>query len=275
MSTLPIGSALWGVFADFKRPIQKSLGSREALRTLVVESGRIRGPREDLRLLRHILVCLRALIADELLWWRFEVPLNPYERVEIEVSRPRARLNSEYLPDQTRIEFDDDTFLLGSIGGNFERTFSILDDVRYSSSELGYLHKSETQHHFELCNRALFVPADIENFGGHILEFLRSLDTKPWAFWREWYQGFLDGKPLDWELQKEIALIPDADWDKGPERIAELIEEIRARFELRKRIAELELEIDTSGKVRLGIGGNNPPEPIEAESAMPKELIFV
>lgn len=51
-----------------------------------------------------------------------------------------------------------------------------------------------------------------------------------WSFWRDWYQGFLDGKPLDWELQRRVALIPDADWGKGPEHIARLIEEIKAKF---------------------------------------------
>jgi len=59
-----------------------------------------------------------------------------------------------------------------------------------------------------------------------------------WSFWREWYQGFLDGKPLDWELQKEIALIPDADWEKGPEWIAGLIEEIRREFDKPKLDAD-------------------------------------
>ncbi|MBL4751970.1 MAG: hypothetical protein JKX71_15575 [Amylibacter sp.] len=49
-------------------------------------------------------------------------------------------------------------------------------------------------------------------------------------FWRDWYQGFLDGKPLDWNLQREVALIPDADWDKGPAHIADMIEEIKAQF---------------------------------------------
>jgi hypothetical protein len=53
----------------------------------------------------------------------------------------------------------------------------------------------------------------------------------PWSFWRDWYQGFLDGKPLDWELQRRVALIPDEDWDKGPEHIAQLIDQIRKDFD--------------------------------------------
>lgn len=52
----------------------------------------------------------------------------------------------------------------------------------------------------------------------------------PWSFWADWYQGFLDGKPLDWELQRRVALIPDADWDQGPAHIAAKIDEIKTAF---------------------------------------------
>ncbi|MFV1602200.1 MULTISPECIES: hypothetical protein [unclassified Phaeobacter] len=51
-----------------------------------------------------------------------------------------------------------------------------------------------------------------------------------WLFWRDWYQGFLDGKPLDWELQRRVALIDDTFWDAGPEAVAAEIERIRAEF---------------------------------------------
>ena len=61
--------------------------------------------------------------------------------------------------------------------------------------------------------------------------FTMHSDQHPeWAFWREWYQGFLDGKPLNWELQKEIAEIPGADWELGPKRIAGLIEGIGKKY---------------------------------------------
>ena len=61
-------------------------------------------------------------------------------------------------------------------------------------------------------------------------EFVSEDSDGPWSFWREWYQGFLDGKPLDWELQRRVALIPDEDWEKGPEHIAGIIEKIRLEF---------------------------------------------
>ena len=57
------------------------------------------------------------------------------------------------------------------------------------------------------------------------------MDSGPeWAFWREWYQGFLDGNPLDWELQRRVALIDDPIWEAGPEAVAEEIERIRAEY---------------------------------------------
>lgn len=94
------------------------------------------------------------------------------------------------------------------------------------------------------------------------------------TFWRDWYQGFLDGKPLDWELQRRVALIPDNDWEKGPEHIAGIIEEIRARFELEKRIEALEAEKSVwEERARHGVGGNNPPEPFESERIV-QEIIW-
>lgn len=95
-----------------------------------------------------------------------------------------------------------------------------------------------------------------------------------WSFWREWYQGFLDGKPMDWELQRRVAMIPDVDWEKGPEHIAWVIEDIRTRFALEQRLAELESEISTlTERNRHSIGGNNPPEEIAQEEVIQEFLI--
>ncbi|MGR3623876.1 hypothetical protein [Pseudophaeobacter sp.] len=50
------------------------------------------------------------------------------------------------------------------------------------------------------------------------------------GFWQDWYKGFLDGKPLDWELQRRVALIDDAIWEAGPEAVAAQIERIKEDF---------------------------------------------
>jgi hypothetical protein len=65
------------------------------------------------------------------------------------------------------------------------------------------------------------------------LVFHRFWLKKPenWDFWLRWWDGVTAGRPLDWELQKHVALIPREDWQKGPEHIAELIRKFEAGFD--------------------------------------------
>ncbi|WP_273524334.1 hypothetical protein [Rhodosalinus sediminis] len=48
----------------------------------------------------------------------------------------------------------------------------------------------------------------------------------PWDFWRDWYQGLLDGTPMDPDLLTRIALIDPEHWDAGPERVNPMIHEM-------------------------------------------------
>ncbi|MFV1886024.1 hypothetical protein VWX38_02155, partial [Phaeobacter sp. A38a-4b] len=81
------------------------------------------------------------------------------------------------------------------------------------------------------------------------IDYLVAKDA--WYFWHEWYDGFQKGTPLDWELQRRIALIDDAIWDAGPETVAAEIERIKAEFLAEKLpLAEtIELNPET-GKFR-------------------------
>lgn len=65
-----------------------------------------------------------------------------------------------------------------------------------------------------------------------------------WAFWRAWHEEALRGRPLPWELQAEIARLPQDIWDAGPSVIATHIARIFARVELTRRIKELQLILD-------------------------------
>lgn len=94
------------------------------------------------------------------------------------------------------------------------------------------------------------------------------------SFWREWYKGLLDGEPLDWGLQRRVALIDDAVWEAGIEAVAVEIEKIRAIFDLEKRIGDLETELRRATADRYGIGGNNPPEMLD-DAPIAKELVIV
>lgn len=84
-----------------------------------------------------------------------------------------------------------------------------------------------------------------------------------WAFWRRWYHGMLIGQPLDWELQRRVALIENDIWEAGPDKLADEIARIEAAYEVEKRASELEAKAQTGVQASRGIGDNNPPSPIE------------
>lgn len=44
-----------------------------------------------------------------------------------------------------------------------------------------------------------------------------------WRFWTGWYEARLRGGAMDAELQRAIALIPDADWKKSPAHVNKII----------------------------------------------------
>jgi hypothetical protein len=86
-------------------------------------------------------------------------------------------------------------------------------------------------------HRGLWEPAQMPEWlmGGYAnLTASWAVDPATWAFWARWYQGMLDGKPLDWELQRAVALIEDEVWQAGPEAVAERIRDIEAAFIVEK-----------------------------------------
>lgn len=52
-------------------------------------------------------------------------------------------------------------------------------------------------------------------------------DPFSWSFWVDWYSRAMLGDPLPWDLQENIALIPDEIWEAGPEAVAEEIDKLR------------------------------------------------
>ena len=96
-----------------------------------------------------------------------------------------------------------------------------------------------------------------------------------WEFWARWYEGFLDGRPLPWDLQERIALIPEEEWRRGPKRIAEIIAEIEARHRVRKAKDALERDLRIAETDRRGLGGNFPPERIEDPAALGRNLEII
>ncbi|UWR44017.1 hypothetical protein [Phaeobacter inhibens] len=111
-----------------------------------------------------------------------------------------------------------------------------------------------------LSNQPSFIP---------IMYFWKN-DGSKWKFWLDWYQGFLDGKPLDWELQRRVALIGDAIWEAGPEAVAAEIERVRSLFELEQEIANLKEQLtavqNTPAAALIGDNGGPPLEDAPARA---------
>ena len=84
-------------------------------------------------------------------------------------------------------------------------------------------------------------------------------------WFREWYSGFLVGRPLDWDQQLRVAEIDDAVWNIGPRAVADAIERVRARLGVESALADLSKTWNVQTAARHGIGGNNPPESIQNE----------
>lgn len=91
-----------------------------------------------------------------------------------------------------------------------------------------------------------------------------------WQFWIDWYEDALAGRPPNWDMLEEIALISDDDWQAGPERVNRLIELIVEKHRLIALAKDLRAE---SASLRIRAfsadaatrGHNGPPELLDEE----------
>lgn len=60
---------------------------------------------------------------------------------------------------------------------------------------------------------------------------LTILDTDfRFSFFARWYDAMVRGAPLDWELQRRVALIPQETWEAGADAVAEAIADVEADY---------------------------------------------
>lgn len=104
-------------------------------------------------------------------------------------------------------------------------------------------------------------------FGNHSLR----TQGKIHPFWVGWYQQVIDGRPPNWPLLRDVALIDDAVWQAGGATLDHQIDLIHERHRLLEEVRRLKAELATAG---LGLatgaiahrGHNNPPELLSDES---------
>jgi len=51
-----------------------------------------------------------------------------------------------------------------------------------------------------------------------------------WQVWTDWWEDRRDGKPYNIDMEREIVLIKDEDWKRGPAHVNAMIADIRARY---------------------------------------------
>lgn len=92
-------------------------------------------------------------------------------------------------------------------------------------------------------------------------------DSPGGDFWIDWYQRALDGRPQNWPLLRDVALIDNALWEDSGEaldrEIRRLVEQYRLLAEVRRLKAALEAA-QAAGIAHRG--HNNPPELIDMVS---------
>lgn len=102
-----------------------------------------------------------------------------------------------------------------------------------------------------------------------------------WEFWTRWWDAAIAGTPLDWDLQRDIALIPDYVWKQGPGAVAIEIARVEELHALRRELAELKRRIEQPEQVIEAVAGadlrghNNPPELIETPAELRETLVVV
>lgn len=132
---------------------------------------------------------------------------------------------------------------------------------------------------FDLLERPLYF-SDRPGFRATELVKERTGPTKSESalFWQRWWEAAISGKPLNWGLQLEVALIPDDIWHAGPSAVAERIAIIEEKYRLKDEIAALRQQLES---MRQGLeqaasvaqrGHNNPPELIEPEVAFRQDV---
>ncbi len=68
-------------------------------------------------------------------------------------------------------------------------------------------------------------------------------------FWRAWYDGVLRGRPMNWALQRDVALIPEGEWQKGAGHIAEIIAGIEADYVKARTPYAMTVEIEEDSQL--------------------------
>tara|TARA_R110002096_G_scaffold155130_3_gene319378 strand:- start:1740 stop:2906 length:1167 start_codon:yes stop_codon:yes gene_type:complete len=107
---------------------------------------------------------------------------------------------------------------------------------------------------------------------------LWSAPNSPYAFWLRWYEAVLRGETLNPELERDIALIPDEDWEKGADHIAAKIALVEERYDLKAQVVALKQQLtlqQSSIATAQHRSHNQPPELIDAGVTLQRQITII
>ena len=107
---------------------------------------------------------------------------------------------------------------------------------------------------------------------------LWSAPGSPYAFWLRWYEAALKGNSLNPEQERDIALIPDADWEKGAEHVAVIIAQIEERHDLKAQVVALREQltlIQAEAATAAHRSHNQPPELLDAAPELQRQITII
>lgn len=151
--------------------------------------------------------------------------------------------------------------LLASTGmGNLPEGHAMLEDIRQIKSKSTDKWKVVAP----LALPSTLMSEPIYTSSGMRLEEERPLHP----FWTDWYQRTLEGRPQNWDMLRDVALIDNTLWEGGGEALDRaisftverhrLLDEVR-RFRDSLRAAE------QSPETIIGPGHNHPPESLDLD----------
>lgn len=162
---------------------------------------------------------------------------------------------------------------VASAAASAAQSASLSQSLSRTTSDLG-VAVSHDANLFENLNQSQFIlehrlwgnakSVEMETVWSGLRTQLLDRDEK-WSFWVKWYESFLDGSPIDWELQEEIASIPETEWLSGSSHIANLIELITSRHHLREQVEVLKNLLRSDLSAYAHRGHNSPPELLETD----------
>ena len=116
--------------------------------------------------------------------------------------------------------------------------------------DVGVLERYTSSSPSAVTNRLINSPLfALEEYEEDATERIEQKTGQSWLFWKKWFRSLVRGEPLDWQLQNDIANIPDDEWMKGIDHIGGLIVHLESR-RLADNIKE-KIEFSSTGRLTV------------------------